>query len=145
MIDTFIQLASRAQEHKVTLLFEALNSAVDHPGYACDTAQKAWSFYKTVNHSHFKLLVDLYHLKHMHEAPLTIVSNHYEAIAHIHFAGYPKRTMPQDVDYTWLTPVIQKLHDRGYAGYLGHEYLLSAGLGTREIATTLQRINSLII
>src|SRR4051794_13353861 len=59
------RVIGRAEQYKVTLNIELLNSKVDHPGYECDHTAWAVDVCRRVNSERFRILYDVYHMQIM--------------------------------------------------------------------------------
>ena len=94
-----------------------------HPDYWCDRIGKALDICQDIGSERMKILFDLYHVQIM-DGDLI---NHYrqcrEYVGHIHTAGNPGRCeigSNQEINYA---PLMRKLIDIGYTGYVGHEFI----------------------
>ena len=59
------QILGLAEEKKVTICMELLNSRVNHKDYMCDLSQWGVKLVKAVGSDRFKLLYDIYHMQIM--------------------------------------------------------------------------------
>ena len=114
--------AELAANADLTLIFEPLNSKVNHKGYFLPTCVEGLKLVKDVDNPHLRLLFDLYHEQvqigdvtrtAVAAAPLTAV---------YHVADNPGRHDPGtgEMNYGSIYKAIQKT---GYAGYICMEYL----------------------
>lgn len=85
------QVAKFAEEKKVTLCIELLNSKVDHPDYMADSTEWGVKVCKAVGSPSVKLLFDIYHMGVMGEDVLAMINKHHEYFGHYHTAGIPGR------------------------------------------------------
>ena len=104
----------------VTLALEPLNSRVDHPGYFLDTLPDALRMLAEVGHPAVRLLLDVYHMRVMHEDLLDRLPAVLPATAHVHVADVPGRGEPGSGTIPWAA-VMDALRAGGYRGAVGLE------------------------
>src|SRR4029079_1204877 len=103
----FKQIVGYAEQKKITLCLEMLNSRVDeemkgHPGYQGDHTDYCIDIIKQVGSPRLKLLFDIYHVQLMDGHLLKRVRQYAEYIGHIHTAGNPGRAEldeKQEINY----------------------------------------------
>lgn len=112
--------------HEITLLLEALNTSVDHPGYFLDSIDEAADIVKSVGHKHLKLLFDVYHIQVMSGNILQRIEKYLDLIGHIHFAGVPGRheIFEGELNYLHILRFIEGLN---YGEWVGLEYFPRLG------------------
>ncbi|MBI4278707.1 MAG: TIM barrel protein [Armatimonadetes bacterium] len=104
----------------VTLAVEPLNSAVDHPGYFLDTLPGAVRLIDEVGHPAVRLLLDVYHMRVMHEDLLERLPAVVGKTVHVHVADVPGRREPGTGAIAW-PEVLRFLRGDGYRGAIGLE------------------------
>ena len=117
-----------AEQKKVTLCLEMLNSRVDenmkgHPGYQGDHTDYCIDLIKQVGSERLKLLFDIYHVQIMDGDVIRRIRQHKDYIAHVHTAGNPGRgelDNKQEINYP---PIMEALVEAGYQGYVGQEFI----------------------
>jgi len=122
------KIVGYAEEKKVTLCLEMLNSRVDiemqgHPPYQGDHMDYCIDIIKQVGSPRMKVLFDVYHVQIMDGDVITRIKKYAEYIGHVHTAGVPGRNeldSKQEINYR---PIFQTLADVKYAGYVGHEFI----------------------
>ena len=128
MIDGLKKILPYAEEKKVTLCLEMLNSKVGeemkgHPDYWCDRIGKALDICQEIGSERMKILFDLYHIQIM-DGDLI---NHYkqcrEFVGHIHTAGNPGRGELDDTQEINYPPIMRAIAESGYTGYVGQEFI----------------------
>lgn len=110
------------KESGITLLFEPLNTRIDHPGYYLWRMDEAFAIADEVNSPNVKILCDLYHQYVMGDLDLAAIVANLDKIGHFHMAGYPGRHEPHidsEVDYKTILGAIRTA---GYRGSVGLEY-----------------------
>ena len=121
-------IAPLAEEKKVTLCIEMLNSRVDinmkgHPDYFCDSIERTIEICKQIGSPQVKLLFDIYHVQIMHGDVIARIRQHKEWIAHVHTAGNPGRNEIDDTQEINYPPIMKALLEVGYAGFVGQEFI----------------------
>ena len=121
-------LVPLAEEKKVTLCIEMLNSRVDiimkgHPDYFCDSIKRTIEIIRQIGSPRVKLLFDIYHVQIMHGDVISRIRQHKEWIAHVHTAGNPGRNEIDDTQEINYPPIMKALLDIGYTGFVGQEFI----------------------
>src|SRR5204863_2576884 len=80
-----------AEEKKVTICMEGLNSKVDHKDYMYDYTKWGVELCKKVGSPNFKLLYDIYHMQIMEGDVIRTITDNKDYIAHFHTGGVPGR------------------------------------------------------
>ena len=128
MVDGLKKIAGYAEEKKVTVCLEMLNSKVSeemkgHPDYFCDDIDHSVEICRLVGSERVKVLFDIYHVQIMHGDVIRRVQQHKDWIGHYHTAGVPGRNEidgTQEINYR---PIMQAIVDTGYRGYVGQEFI----------------------
>jgi hydroxypyruvate isomerase len=122
-----------AEEHRVTLCLELLNSKVDHPDYQGDHTAFGVAVVKAVDSTHVKLLYDIYHMQIMEGDVIRTIREHIEHIAHFHTGGVPGRNELDDTQELNYRAIARAIADTGFGGYMAHEFV-----PTRDPLTSLR-------
>ncbi|MFO0803824.1 MAG: TIM barrel protein [Gemmataceae bacterium] len=123
------ELARHAEKKNVTVCVEHLNTRDDsdpmkgHPGYAGDDLDWCASVIRKVGSPRIKLLFDIYHVQIMHGDVIRRLESVKELIGHVHTAGVPGRGELDDTQEINYPPILRKLLDTGYTGYVGQEFI----------------------
>jgi hydroxypyruvate isomerase len=112
-----------AEEKKITVCMELLNSKVDHKDYMCDHTPWGVSLVKKVGSPRFKLLYDIYHMQIMEGDVIRTIRENKEYIAHYHTGGVPGRHEIDDTQELHYPAIVKAILDTGYTGFLGQEYI----------------------
>ncbi len=128
MVDGLKQIVGLAEEKKVTLCLEMLNSRVatnmkGHPDYFCDDIERSVEVCKRVGSERMKVLFDIYHVQIMHGDVITRLKQHAAYIGHVHTAGVPGRNEIDDTQEINYPPIMRALLDVGYTGFVGQEFI----------------------
>ena len=125
-METFLKnldyAATQLASINVKLVFEAINSRVDMPGFLIDTIDKSREVLTSLNHPNIGFQFDLYHMQIMHGDLLTNLDLMWDDISHIQFADTSGRHEPGTGDINFKE-VFQGLEKRGYSGFVSAEYL----------------------
>lgn len=123
------EVAGYAERKGVTICVEHLNSRDhSHPmkghfGYQGDDLDRVAEIIRRVGSPRVKLLFDIYHVQIMHGDLLRRLEQNKDILGHIHTAGNPGRgelDEHQEINYP---PLMKKLLDMGYTGYVGQEFI----------------------
>jgi hydroxypyruvate isomerase len=113
-----------AEDKKVTICMELLNSKVNHPDYQCDKSAWGIEVVKAVGSERFKLLYDIYHMQIMEGDVIATIKKNFQYFGHYHTAGVPGRneidTASQEISYE---PIARAIVATGFKGYFAHEFL----------------------
>jgi hydroxypyruvate isomerase len=123
------QLARYAEKQQVTICVEHLNSRDDshpmkgHPGYQGDDVDYVADIVRKVGSPRIKMLFDIYHVQIMNGDVIRRIEQHKDVIGHIHTAGNPGRGELDDRQEINYPPIMRKLVEVGYQGFVGHEFI----------------------
>jgi hydroxypyruvate isomerase len=112
-----------AEEKKVTICMELLNSKVDHKDYMCDRTPWGVDLVKKVGSERFKLLYDIYHMQIMEGDVIRTIRDNKEHIAHYHTGGVPGRHEIDEGQELFYPAVVKAILDTGFKGYLAQEFI----------------------
>jgi hydroxypyruvate isomerase len=123
------QLVAQAEKKGVTICMEHLNTRDDshpmkgHPGYQGDDLDWMAGIIRRVGSPRLKLLFDIYHVQIMHGDLLRRLDQNKDIIGHIHTAGNPGRGELDDRQEIQYAPLMRKLLEINYTGYVGQEFI----------------------
>jgi hydroxypyruvate isomerase len=118
-----------AEKKKVNICLEHLNSRdgshpmKGHPGYQGDDVDYCAKIIRAVGSERMKLLFDIYHVQIMNGDVIRRIDQLKDIIGHVHTAGNPGRgelDEHQEINYP---PIMRKLIEVGYQGYVGQEFI----------------------
>jgi len=112
-----------AEEKKVILCMELLNSKVDHKDYQCDHTAWGVEIAKRVGSPNFKLLYDIYHMQIMEGDVIRTLRSSIKYIGHIHTGGNPGRNEIDETQELNYPAIMRALAESGYDGYVAHEFV----------------------
>jgi hydroxypyruvate isomerase len=114
--------AELAAKANLKLIFEPLNSKVNHKGYFLTTCVEGLRLVKDVDNPHLRLLFDIYHEQVQIGNVIRTLTEAAPHVAVFHIADNPGRNDPGtgELNYPNVYKAIQKT---GYSGYITMEYL----------------------
>jgi len=123
------ELAPRAEQKGVTIYLEHLNTRDDthpkkgHPGYQGDDVDYVAGILRRVGSERAKMLFDIYHVQIMNGDVIRRIGQCQDVIGHVHTAGNPGRAELDDNQEILYPPIMRKLLEVGYKGYVGQEFI----------------------
>jgi hydroxypyruvate isomerase len=133
------KLATLGEKLGVTVCLEHLNSRdgshpmKGHPGYQGDNMDYVADIVKKVGSPRVKILFDVYHVQIMNGDVMRRIDQYHELIGHVHTAGCPGRGELDDKQEINYPPIMRKLVEVKYQGYVGQEFI-----PTRDALTGLR-------
>ncbi|HJZ94301.1 MAG TPA: TIM barrel protein [Gemmataceae bacterium] len=112
-----------AEEKKVTLCMEGLNSKVDHKDYMYDKTQWGVELCKRVGSERFKLLYDIYHMQIMEGDVIRTIKENAKYIAHYHTGGNPGRHEIDDTQELNYAAIAKAIAETGFKGFMAQEFI----------------------
>jgi hydroxypyruvate isomerase len=116
-------IAGLAEEKKVTVVMELLNSKRDHRDYQCDHTAWGADVCKKVSSPRIKLLYDIYHMQIMEGDIIATIRQNIQYIGHVHTGGVPGRNEIDDTQELNYPAIMRALVDAKYDGYVAHEFV----------------------
>jgi hydroxypyruvate isomerase len=117
------RIVGYAEEKKVTLCMELLNSKVNHKDYMCDHTEWGVGLCKMVGSPRFKLLYDIYHMQIMEGDVIRTIKQHKEWLGHYHTGGNPGRNEIDETQELNYPAIMKALIEIDYQGYVGQEFI----------------------
>jgi len=127
-------MAPICEDSGLTLLFEPVNTLVDHPGVFTDRTPQGLDIIEETGRPGVRLLYDIYHSAAMRERPEDVLGRRVHLIGHVQAADHPGRNQPGSggIDFPHY---FRLLRDQGYRGFVGLEYR-PAGPSLASLAQT---------
>lgn len=120
MFNVLKELAPIAEEAKVTLVLEALNTKLDHVGNFLDRTADSAEVVRVVNSPYIKALYDVYHMQIVEGNIIDTLKAYIDAIAYIHVADVPGRHEPGTGEINYKN-VFNTLKELKYDKVIGFE------------------------
>jgi hydroxypyruvate isomerase len=112
-----------AEQHKVTICMELLNSKRSHKDYQCDHTAWGVELCKRVGSERFKLLYDIFHMQIMEGDVIDTLREHKDYIGHYHTGGVPGRNEIDDTQELYYPAILRAIADTGFQGYVAQEFI----------------------
>jgi hydroxypyruvate isomerase len=125
----FRAIVGHAEKRRVNICLEHLNTRDSshpmkgHPGYQGDDLDWMAAIIRRVRSPRLRLLFDIYHVQIMHGDVIRRLEQNRDIIGHIHTAGNPGRGELDDRQELQYAPIMRKLLDIKYTGYVGQEFI----------------------
>lgn len=117
------RIVGLAEQHKVTVILELLNSKVDHKDYMADHTAWGVEVCKLVGSERLKLLYDIYHMQIMEGDMVRTIRDNIQYIGHFHTGGNPGRNEIDDSQEIFYPAVMRAIAESGYKGFVGQEFI----------------------
>jgi len=117
------QVARYAEQKKVTICLEYLNSKVDHRDYMFDNIKWGVEVCKKVGSDRVKILYDIYHAQIMEGDIIRTIRNNKDYIGHYHTGGNPGRNEIDDTQELYYPAIMKAIVETGFKGYVAHEFV----------------------
>ncbi|MBI5834032.1 MAG: TIM barrel protein [Armatimonadetes bacterium] len=118
------QIVGYAEEKKITLCMELLNSKRNHKDYQCDRTAWGARLVDAVGSERFRLLYDIYHMQ-IDEGDVIDTIRQYakKYFGHVHTAGVPGRNDIDESQELYYPAIMKALVGTGYTGFVSHEFM----------------------
>ena len=117
------QVVGFAEQKKVTICMELLNSKVDHKDYMCDHTAWGAALCKKVGSERFKLLYDIYHMQIMEGDVIRNIRTYKDAIGHIHTGGVPGRHEIDETQELHYPAIMKAIADLKQPWFVAQEFI----------------------
>ena len=114
------RLAPIAEENKVTIVLEALNTLVDHEGYFVSRTDHTMQILKAVNSPNVKMLFDIYHQQITEGNVIRNLTENIDRIGHFHVADNPGRKEPGTGELNYKK-IFEAIASTKYDGFVALE------------------------
>jgi hydroxypyruvate isomerase len=112
-----------AEEKKVIIAMELLNSRVNHKDYQCDHTAWGVELCQRVGSERFMLLYDIYHMQIMEGDLIARIRKYHNYIAHYHTGGVPGRGEIDETQEINYPAVIKAIIETGFKGFVAQEFV----------------------
>jgi len=112
-----------AEEKKVNIAMELLNSHVNHKDYQCDHTAWGVELCQQVGSERFKLLYDIYHMQIMEGDLIATIRKHHGQFAHYHTGGVPGRNEIDETQEIHYPAVMKAIVETGFKGHVAQEFI----------------------
>ena len=112
-----------AEQYKVTICMELLNSKVNHKDYQCDNSKWGVELVKRISSERFKLLYDIYHMQIMEGDVCATIKENHKYYDHYHTGGVPGRNEIDDTQELHYPRIMEAILATGFKGYVAQEFV----------------------
>lgn len=112
-----------AEEKKVTVNMELLNSRHNHADYMCDKSDWGVELCKAIGSERFKLLFDIYHMQIDEGDIIATIKKNHQYFGHYHTGGVPGRNEINDTQELHYPAIMRAIVEVGYKGWVGQEFI----------------------
>ncbi len=112
-----------AEQHKVNVVMELLNSKKDHKDYQCDRTHWGVQVCKMVGSERCKLLYDIYHMQIMEGDVIRTIRENQQYIAHYHTGGVPGRNEIDESQELYYPAIMKAIVETGFKGFVAQEFI----------------------
>ena len=116
------QIVGYAEEKKVTICLEYLNSKVNHKDYMFDNMKWGVEVCKKVGSERIKILYDIYHAQIMEGDIIRTIRTNKDYIGHYHTGGNPGRAEIDDTQELYYPAIMRAVVETGFTGFVAHEF-----------------------
>ncbi len=116
------KIAAFAEEKKINVCMELLNSKRNHKDYQCDHTAWGVEVCRRVGSPRVRLLYDIYHMQVQEGDVIATIRENIEYIAHFHTAGVPGRHEIDETQELYYPAIMRAIVDLKFDGYVAHEY-----------------------
>lgn len=117
------QIAGYAEQKKVNICLEYLNSKVNHKDYMFDKTSWGVEVCKKVGSDRIKILYDIYHAQIMEGDIIRTIRDNKDYIGHYHTGGNPGRNEIDETQELYYPAIMKAIAETGFKGYVAHEFV----------------------
>ena len=117
------KVMAHAEQKKVNVVMELLNSKVDHADYMCDHSAWGVDLCKAVASERFKLLYDVYHMQIMEGDVIRTIRDSHQYFGHYHTGGVPGRHEIDETQELNWPAIMRAIVETGFKGYVAQEFI----------------------
>ncbi len=132
------RLMKLAEQHKVNVVMELLNSKVDHKDYQCDHTAWGVELCGRVGSERFQLLYDIYHMQIMEGDLIATIKQSIRHIAHFHTGGVPGRGIIDQTQEIYYPAVMKAIAESGYTGFVAQEFIPRSAKPLEELRRSIE-------
>jgi hydroxypyruvate isomerase len=117
------QIVGYAEEKKVTICLEYLNSKINHKDYMFDKMSWGVEVCKKVGSERVKILYDIYHAQIMEGDIIRTIQTYKDYIGHYHTGGNPGRNEIDETQELYYPAIMRAIAETGFKDYVAHEFV----------------------
>jgi len=116
------QIVGYAEQKKVTINLEYLNSKVNHKDYMFDNIKWGVEVCKRIGSERVKILYDIYHAQIMEGDIIRTIQTYKDYMGHYHTGGNPGRNEIDETQELYYPAIMRAIAETGFKGYVAHEF-----------------------
>ncbi|RYY13670.1 MAG: hydroxypyruvate isomerase, partial [Chitinophagaceae bacterium] len=117
------KIMSIAEQNKVTVIMELLNSKVNHKDYQCDKSPWGIELVKRIGSPNFSLLYDIYHMQIDEGDVISTIKTGHQYFGHYHTGGVPGRHEIDETQELYYPAIMNAIVKTGFKGYVAQEFI----------------------
>jgi hydroxypyruvate isomerase len=117
------KIVAHAEQKKVTICLEYLNSKINHKDYMFDRIAWGVEVCKRVGSERVKILYDIYHAQVMEGDIINTIRQYKDTIGHYHTGGNPGRNEIDETQELNYPAIMRAIAETGFEGYVAHEFV----------------------
>ena len=122
-VEALKKIVGHAEQKKVTIVLEYLNSKVNHKDYMFDNMAWGVEVCKRVGSDRIKVLYDIYHAQIMEGDIIRTIRDNKDYIGHYHTGGNPGRNEIDETQELYYPAIMRAVAETGFTGYVAHEFV----------------------
>ncbi|HPC93623.1 MAG TPA: TIM barrel protein [Sedimentisphaerales bacterium] len=122
-VEALKRIAGYAEQKKVTIVLEYLNSKINHKDYMFDRTAWGVEVCKRVGSDRVKILYDIYHAQIMEGDIIRTIRENKDYIGHYHTGGNPGRNEIDETQELYYPAIMRAIAETGFDGYVAHEFV----------------------
>ncbi len=122
-VEALKKIAGYAEQKKITIVLEYLNSKVNHKDYMFDNTAWGVEVCKRVGSERVKILYDIYHAQIMEGDIIRTIRENKDYIGHYHTGGNPGRNEIDETQELYYPAIMRAVAETGFTGYVAHEFV----------------------
>jgi len=122
-VECLKQIVGYAEQKKVTINLEYLNSKVNHKDYMFDNIKWGVEVCKRIGSERVKILYDIYHAQIMEGDIIRTIQTYKDYMGHYHTGGNPGRNEIDETQELYYPAIMRAIADTGFKGYVAHEFV----------------------
>jgi hydroxypyruvate isomerase len=122
-VEALKQVVGQAEQKKITICLEYLNSKVNHKDYLLDNMAWGVDVCNRVGSDRVKVLYDIYHAQIMEGDIIRTIRTYKDYIGHYHTGGNPGRNEIDESQELYYPAIMRAIAETGFEGYVAHEFV----------------------
>jgi hydroxypyruvate isomerase len=135
------KIMALAEQNKVMIIMELLNSKVNHKDYQCDKSAWGIELAKRIGSPNFKLLYDIYHMQIDEGDVIATIKSGNQYFGHYHTAGVPGRHEIDETQELYYPAIMNAIVETGFKGYVAQEFIPNRTTNEDRIASLRKAVN----